>query len=62
MRDLPAKLYWISKNENENKKKKKRLIVRKDKKRNSNLLFHSDNIDAMDYLFKNGFSEKIDLI
>jgi adenine-specific DNA-methyltransferase len=62
MRDLPAKLYWISKNENENKKKQKRLIVRKDKKRNSNLLFHSDNIDAMDYLFKHGFSERIDLI
>ena len=62
MRDLPAKLYWISKNEDENKKKRKRLIVRKDKKQNSNLLFHSDNIDAMDYLFKHGFSETIDLI
>ena len=62
MRDPPAKLYWISKNIDENKKKQKTLIVQKHKKWTSKLLFHSDNIDAMDYLFKHGFSEKIDLI
>lgn len=61
MKDLPAKLYWISKNKNENKKWKK-IIVRRDKKRLSNLLFHSDNIDAMNHLIKLGFSEKIDLV
>src|SRR5919202_3840829 len=64
MKDPPARLYWISKNENENEneRKKKKLIVKRDKKRSSNLLFHSDNIDAMNYLFKCGFSEKIDLV
>jgi adenine-specific DNA-methyltransferase len=61
MKDLPAKLYWISKNKNENKKWKK-IIVRRDNKRLSNLLFHSDNIDAMNHLIKLGFSEKIDLV
>ena len=61
MKDLPAKLYWISKNKNENKNWKK-IIVRRDKKRLSNLLFHSDNIDAMNHLIKLGFSEKIDLV
>ena len=62
MGDPPAKLYWISKNRDENKKKQKKLIVQKYKKWTSNLLFYSDNIDAMDYLVKHGFSEKIDLI
>ncbi len=62
MGDLPAKLYWLSKNRDENKKKQKKLIVKKCKKWTSNLLFYSDNIDAMDYLSKHGFSEKIDLI
>ena len=61
MKDLPAKLYWISKNKNENKNWKK-IIVRRDKKRLSSLLFHSDNIDAMNHLIKLGFSEKIDLV
>lgn len=61
MKDLPAKLYWISKNKNENKNWKK-IIVRRDNKRLSNLLFHSDNIDAMNHLIKLGFSEKIDLV
>lgn len=61
MKDLPTKLYWISKNKNENKKWKK-IIVRRDKKSLSNLLFHSDNIDAMNHLIKLGFSEKIDLV
>ena len=61
MKDLPAKLYWISKNKNENKKWKK-IIVRRDNKRLTNLLFHSDNIDAMNHLIKLGFSEKIDLV
>lgn len=61
MKDLPAKLYWISKNKNENKNWKK-IIVRRDNKRPSNLLFHSDNIDAMNHLIKLGFSEKIDLV
>jgi len=61
MKDLSAKLYWISKNENENENWKK-IIVRRDKKRLSNLLFHSDNIDAMNHLIKLGFSEKIDLV
>ncbi|MDQ3869676.1 MAG: site-specific DNA-methyltransferase [Thermoproteota archaeon] len=62
MGDPPAKLYWISKNRDENKKKQKKLIVQKYKKWTSNLLFYSDNIDAMDYLFKHGFSGKIDLV
>ena len=62
MADPPAKLYWISKNRDENKKKQKKLIVQKYKKWTSNLLFYSDNIDAMDYLFKHGFSGKIDLV
>jgi adenine-specific DNA-methyltransferase len=61
MKDLSAKLYWISKNENENENWKK-MIVRRDKKKLSNLLFHSDNIDAMNHLIKLGFSEKIDLV
>lgn len=59
--DLPTKLYSISKNKNENKNWKK-IIVRRDKKKLSNLLFHSDNIDAMNHLIKLGFSEKIDLV
>jgi adenine-specific DNA-methyltransferase len=59
--DLPTKHYSISKNKNENKKWKK-IIVRRDKKKLSNLLFHSDNIDAMNHLIKLGFSEKIDLV
>ncbi|HKG40567.1 MAG TPA: site-specific DNA-methyltransferase [Nitrososphaeraceae archaeon] len=61
MKDLSAKLYWISKNENENENWKKIIVIR-DKKRLSNLLFHSDNIDAMNHLIKLGFSEKIDLV
>ena len=59
--DLPTKLYSISKNKNENKNWKK-IIVRRDKKKLSNLLFYSDNIDAMNHLIKLGFSEKIDLV
>jgi adenine-specific DNA-methyltransferase len=59
--DLPTKLYSISKNKNEDKNWGKK-IVRRDKKKLSNLLFHSDNIDAMNHLIKLGFSEKIDLV
>ena len=59
--NLPTKFYSISKNKNENKNWKK-IIVRRDKKKLSNLLFHSDNIDAMNHLIKLGFSEKIDLV
>ncbi len=59
--DLPTKLYSISKNKNENKNWKK-IIVRRDKKKLSNLLFHSDNIDAMNHLIKLGFSDKIDVV
>jgi adenine-specific DNA-methyltransferase len=58
-----VKLYWPQNNQNKklyDTKKMKELPY--DESKNSNLLFHSDNLVAMNYLIKTGFTRKIDLI
>ena len=55
------KLRWTSK---DHPKQFEGKMILKDikKNRSKNLLFHADNLDAMNYLLKNGLEGKIDLL
>ena len=43
-------------------RKEKKIIKTIGSIKRANLLFHSDNLTAMNYLLKNGFKGKVDLI
>ncbi len=58
-----VKLYWSQDSQSKKPFNKKELrVLPGDILKNSNLLFHSDNLVAMNYLVKMGFLKKVDLI
>ena len=57
-----AKLCWVSENKNLKRDQIKDRIKILKNSTSGNLLFHSDNLIAMNYLLEKGFQQKIDLI
>ena len=57
-----AKLCWVSENKNLKRKPIKHGISILKNSMSGNLLFHSDNLIAINYLLEKGFQQKIDLI
>jgi len=57
-----AKLCWVSENKNLKREPIKHRISILKNSMSGNLLFHSDNIIAINHLLEKGFQQKIDLI
>jgi 16S rRNA G966 N2-methylase RsmD len=61
-RQSGAKLCWVSENKNLKRVEIEDRIKILKNSMSGNLLFHSDNLIAMNYLLEKGFQQKIDLI